>query len=188
MKINFLLLNFFSHTFSEVLYLMKISLPYFLLVFIVALWCVLLFIPPLIAHVESPSSDISQHLYKSFSPICHQYESRSLHLFDHKLAVCARCTGIYIGFFIGILLLLLIRIGLNYSTITLWIVALVPMLFDVILDGLQIHRATLLTRFVTGSFFGTVAAFILAPLIIKTIKEIFFRNKIMQGVHYESKT
>jgi len=39
--------------------------------------------------------------YLVFTPFCHQLPDRSFHLLGVPLAVCARCTGIYLGIFIG---------------------------------------------------------------------------------------
>ncbi len=39
--------------------------------------------------------------YTYLSPICHQQPLRSYWLFDHPLALCARCTGGYLGVIIG---------------------------------------------------------------------------------------
>lgn len=44
-------------------------------------------------------------VYLVFKPVCHQLSSRSFHPFGHQLAVCTRCTGIYLGFWLGLLIL-----------------------------------------------------------------------------------
>ena len=36
-------------------------------------------------------------------PVCHQIPERSFHLFGEPLAACHRCTGLYIGFTLGVL-------------------------------------------------------------------------------------
>src|ERR1041384_3751425 len=43
-------------------------------------------------------------IYGSFSAVCHQLPERSFHLLGFPLAVCARCTGIYLGALTGLLL------------------------------------------------------------------------------------
>lgn len=35
--------------------------------------------------------------------ICHRIAERSFHAHDHQLPLCARCTGIYLGVFVGLL-------------------------------------------------------------------------------------
>ena len=43
-------------------------------------------------------------LYTIFSPHCHQIPERCFHITGHPLAVCARCLGVYLGFFLGALI------------------------------------------------------------------------------------
>ncbi len=43
-------------------------------------------------------------VYAVFSPLCHQDTDRCFRLADFPLAVCARCTGVYLGFFLGLLI------------------------------------------------------------------------------------
>jgi uncharacterized membrane protein len=43
-------------------------------------------------------------LYAIFEPVCHQIAERSFHLWGEPLAVCHRCSGLYLGFALGIAL------------------------------------------------------------------------------------
>jgi uncharacterized membrane protein len=43
-------------------------------------------------------------LYSLFDPVCHQLPERSFHLWHEPFAVCHRCTGLYLGFTLGIAL------------------------------------------------------------------------------------
>lgn len=43
-------------------------------------------------------------LYWIFHSICHQIPERSFHLAGEPFGVCHRCTGLYVGFSLGILL------------------------------------------------------------------------------------
>lgn len=169
-------------------YRMNSSMSYGLLLFSITLWCALILTPPIVAHIESPSAEISHHLYKFFSPICHQHDSRSLHLSGFKLAVCARCSGIYFGFFLGALLFPVVSIRRGYSATTLWIFFIVPMLVDVLMNIFGIHHSSVFTRIVTGLFFGVGAANILTPIMTEAIQEIISPFKHNQGVHHEPKT
>ncbi|HEX9934586.1 MAG TPA: DUF2085 domain-containing protein, partial [bacterium] len=36
-----------------------------------------------------------------FGPVCHQIPERSFKILGYPLAVCARCTGVYVGFLLG---------------------------------------------------------------------------------------
>lgn len=64
----------------------------------IGVWCLLIVLAPLLME-RAPT--VSFFLYLFFSPICHQLPERSFFLFGHQLPVCARCTGIYFGAFLG---------------------------------------------------------------------------------------
>src|SRR5215207_6780653 len=54
-------------------------------------------------------ADVAQGIYRAFGTLCHQLPERSYHIYGHKLAVCSRCTGLYAGFGLTLLLYPLIR-------------------------------------------------------------------------------
>jgi hypothetical protein len=43
-------------------------------------------------------------IYAFFSRICHQDPARAFHIAGTALPVCIRCSSIYLGFFVGVLL------------------------------------------------------------------------------------
>jgi uncharacterized membrane protein len=59
----------------------------------------LIFLPALSANLGMPV--LSGPVYLLFEPFCHQLDGRSFHLGGARLAVCARCTGFYLGLFWG---------------------------------------------------------------------------------------
>jgi len=167
---------------------MRRSFAYYILVMSVFLWCWMLILPPLMAAIEFPAHSISRPVYKFYSTICHQYETHSLFLFGFKLAVCARCFGIYIGFFIGCVLCPLILKRRYLEDVSWWIIIGFPVLIDVVLDFVRIYESTLTTRLITGLWFGAGAAIILTPIIIEAISEIISKKFLIKGVKYEPKT
>ena len=46
-----------------------------------------------------PYADVLRWL---LHPVCHQLPERTFHLFGEPLAVCHRCTGLYLGFTLGV--------------------------------------------------------------------------------------
>jgi uncharacterized membrane protein len=52
------------------------------------------------------SSYLSNAIYAAASLICHQRPERSFHIAGVPLAVCARCTGLYSGAAMGVLMLI----------------------------------------------------------------------------------
>ncbi|MBI4546493.1 MAG: DUF2085 domain-containing protein [Ignavibacteriae bacterium] len=169
---------------------MKASFPYIVLVCLAFIWCIAPVLPPMLAWHVSPANPLSSQLYTWFSHICHQVDSRSLHLFGMKLSVCARCSGIYVGFFLGVVLSPFLSRRVSLSAIKWWALALLPMLIDIALDVLGIHSSTIVTRVATGVVFGVNAAFILTPLIEESLEKFIPMNwgQRKQGVFYESQT
>ena len=55
--------------------------------------------PPLLAAAGWPYAEVLRWLLHS---ICHQIPERSFHLLGEPLAVCQRCTGLYLGFALGV--------------------------------------------------------------------------------------
>ena len=74
------------------------------------------------------------------------------------------------------------------SALVAWGVFLMPMLLDVVLNAVGVHDSTILTRLLTGLFFGIGASVIMTPLIIEGITEIITNSFTMKGVPRESKT
>ena len=158
------------------------------IVILCGLWLVLIVAAPFLAALGHPAGNVSSRLYAFFSQICHQEESRSLHLFGRKLAVCARCTAIYSCFFIGILIHPLVRSLRRLRPPVQWAVALVPILVDVCCDVTGIHASTMVTRIVTGSHFGIVAGVMLMPAAIEGLSDLFHHFGWDEGLRHELKT
>lgn len=47
---------------------------------------------------------VGEPIYQAFHALCHQLPERSFHLEGQPLAVCHRCSGIYLGFWLGLVL------------------------------------------------------------------------------------
>ncbi|MBI1805277.1 MAG: DUF2085 domain-containing protein [Ignavibacteriae bacterium] len=149
------------------------------------LWCALLVLAPLVSSIHPT---VSHLLYSFFAPICHQDDARSLHIAGHKLAVCIRCSAIYFGFFAGILAVSRLRRWMRVVPKTTWLVAITPMMLDVLCDITGIHASNATTRVVTGGFFGIIAAQLIVPVAVQALTEVgrFFSHS--RGTLYESKT
>jgi uncharacterized membrane protein len=143
---------------------------YAALVLISLAWLGLLFAPPLLMADGYPLS--AMILYRSFSAICHQIPERSFHLHGFALGVCSRCTGIYIGFVIGLMLYPFAR-SLREEALPQrrWLIlAGLPLLIDVGGGLLGLFNNTFLSRAVTGALAGSLAAFYILPGFISTFR------------------
>ena len=132
--------------------------PYWALTALVVAWLGLVVLAPFGAERGWLASPF---IYMFFDLVCHQQAERSFHLGEHAFAVCHRCFGLYLGFFLG----LLAMPSLPRVRRLLWqhpraiVVFFVPMLIDVFFI-----TNTMTTRLTTGmlasapvALFGIVA-------------------------------
>ena len=106
-------------------------------------------------------------LYQAFSHACHQQPERSFFVADQPFAVCARCTGLYIGFaLIGLLYPLLTSLRRTDPPQRKWLfLAVVPFAIDFGLGFLGIWENTHASRFLTGALLGGVVVFYVMPAL-----------------------
>lgn len=114
-------------------------------------------------------------IYLVYSFTCHQFASRSLHLFDYQYAWCARDTGIWLGVFLAAVFVKKYK-GIKWY----WIL---PFIVPIALDGGIQTIATVLgvnptgvvgepfyisnnlMRFLTGSLFGIGLSMWISPFL-----------------------
>lgn len=138
----------------------------------VTLWCTAIIAAPLFTAWAGAWQPAGEVLYRFFHQICHQFEGRSFHLSGEPLAVCARCSSIYFGFLVGVLAFPLVRRQMRLSSRKLLILAGLPMLLDVAGGMLGIHEVTILSRSLTGAFFGVLLPFVILPVLMDAVLEI----------------
>lgn len=113
-------------------------------------------------------------IYLLFSPVCHQLAERSFACQGFPWAVCHRCSGIYLGLLLGLLLpfkLCLLATALRRRRA--WVcLASAPLLLDVLLGRVQIWQSQAVVRFGTGLLFGIM----LASLLLSGTAEAFAVN------------
>ncbi len=138
---------------------------YWTLVALVSFWLVLLAWPALGGSFGLGSAG---WVYLFFRPICHQIPSRSFHLLGHQLAVCHRCTGIYVGFWLGLVLLPSWRwlSGRLQEHPRLLILFALPMAVNVLLEN------TPWGRFGTG----LVAGFPFSLFVWMAVEQLYFQS------------
>lgn len=117
---------------------------------------------------------ISVFIYYFFSPVCHQQDARSFHLFGYKLGVCSRCTAIYLGFFIAVIFYPIKYKLSNTELPTIWFL-LIPVFLialDALLDVFGLLANSFFTRSVTGAVAGFMLPFFLIPGFVKLINDV----------------
>ena len=107
-------------------------------------------------------------LYRGFALVCHQRSARSFHWCGWPLAVCARCTGIYAGAGVGLLLYPWWgRLSAPVLPPRRYLVlALIPLLLDWALGAMGITSGSAVVRMATGLLAGAVAASYLLPVLL----------------------
>ncbi|MFZ4985155.1 MAG: DUF2085 domain-containing protein [Blastocatellia bacterium] len=148
---------------------------YHITLMVASVWILALFLPPwLMAGGQMVGGVIG---YQMFSIICHQVPERSWQSQGFPLAVCSRCTAIYFGGLIGLLMYPLVvgfaARGADYAARTRrWLMlSTLPMLADVGLDWLGVIRNTFVTRTLTGLIVGVAAALHLYHLLVGAAAE-----------------
>jgi uncharacterized membrane protein len=123
-------------------------------------------------------TDFALAIYKTFSFVCHQIPERSFHLLGYKFAVCSRCTGIYSGLAIAVLIYPLVRSFKDTQTPSLvWLfVAAAPLAIDWSLGYFSIWQNNHASRFATGFLLGGATVFYILPGLIELSSRLVVRR------------
>ncbi len=136
-------------------------------------WCALIVLAPAAASVPR-FAPLGALLYAFFSPLCHQIDARSFHLFGEPLAVCGRCSAIYFGFLSGTAAYLCAGGALRMrSPGRIFLAAAVaPMLADVLLEASGLYVSSNEIRAVTGAWFGVLLPLVIVPGAVEGVRQI----------------
>ena len=164
---------------------MTSRLAYIILLAGSLVWCALIVLAPLSSSV---SPTLSHYFYDFFSHICHQDDARSLHIGGAKFGVCIRCSAIYLAFFVSVLVFPLLRGRIHLDSRAVWVIAVAPMVIDVLCDAVGIHSSTTTTRLLTGGLFGFSAAQLIVPVAVQAFMDVCRALTHTRGRVYESQT
>jgi uncharacterized membrane protein len=115
---------------------------------------------PLAAPLLAAGHPLTALLIRNFfSSLCHQIPARSFMVEGSPAAVCVRCTGIYCGAVLGMLLP-----ALKAQAVRLLGMALLLNLLDVLSGMLHWHGDLPWARFLMGLLLGAGVGAILQPL------------------------
>ena len=148
-----------------------VRMSYAFLLFASAIWCATLFSVPILAAGDPWMRRLSGVIRLCFTPICHQASDRSFHLMGQSLAVCARCTGIYCGFLVGLLVHPL-RFGTRSPGLPsrrILVIAGLPTVLGILGSRLGVLPDSNVLRALTGGLLGVVVAF----CVLQTVHDIF---------------
>jgi uncharacterized membrane protein len=104
--------------------------------------------------------------------LCHQRAERSFFINGNQMPFCARCTAIFIGLVIGLVIILFNKIELNERFIFLIFISLIPIGIDGTGQLFGLWESSNLSRTLTGLFLG-IPFGIAIGIIIDEIKSIY---------------
>lgn len=138
--------------------------------------CLTIVAPAILKHIGLGS--FTPWLYFFFSSVCHQSSERSFFLIGSPLAVCQRCSGIYLGLFLGSLPILKWRdLGGDLKRRRMCVLgASLPLILDAGLPFLHIWRNSAASRFTTGLIFGVMLSGLLVVAIADFMREGSWRK------------
>jgi uncharacterized membrane protein len=117
--------------------------------------------------------EMAKYIYGFYGISCHQIPSRSFFVFNHKIAICARCFSFYASMLVfGLLLSLKNFRPLSRRTVSF---LALPIMMDVSLQTLGIRESTHLFRVVTAVLLSLSISFYIYPRI-KVSTERFTKN------------
>ena len=157
-----------------------------LLVWIISVFIALTFVAAIVGAPIAAANhydSLALTLYHAFGTLCHQLPDRSYFVDGHKLAVCARCSGLYGGFTLLLLLYPLIRqLRSTLLPPPKWLfLAAIPMLIDFSLTFFGIWENTHSSRFFTGLLLGGVTVFYVMPGLVELSLRINKTNSVTQS-------
>lgn len=110
----------------------------------------------------------------AFAPACHQLPARSLHLGGAPMAICDRCTGIYLGVVLGVAGTGWGRSGwkaLGWYSRYVLLGAAVPLGLDWVGPVVGLWANGPYSRAITGLVFGVVAASFVTDRILRRVRK-----------------
>ncbi|MEW6009680.1 MAG: DUF2085 domain-containing protein [Euryarchaeota archaeon] len=96
--------------------------------------------------------------------ICHGCPERSFKIKGHPLPVCARCTGIYLGSFSYIIIVLIFNWGFNLTLFLAGLLLIIPTLGDGITQYFTLRESNNRLRFITGIIGGVGLGIIITSI------------------------
>ena len=127
------------------------------------------------------------NLYSLYVPLCHQLPERSFFAGGYQLPVCARDTGIYAGFALGLLALWLLSRSTKPTELPRWPVLVLMSVFvgAMAIDGLTsyagLRETTNAVRLVTGTATGWALATVTVPMVNSQLWVLPGRGRVVEG-------
>ncbi len=138
-----------------------------LIFFLLLIWCAGI-IFPLVSPKFAGKLVVTEILNYAYSLVCHQTDSDLFHMDSNHLLVCTRCTGLYFGALIFILLSIVKPFKVNRGLKPFFFFSAL-LIVDAIAIRMGIYNYSAAFTFATGFMFGAITAI----YIISTLKNSF---------------
>jgi uncharacterized membrane protein len=102
------------------------------------------------------------NIFNLFSGICHQIPERSFFIFGYQMPLCARCTGIFLG---SILFLMLFKRS-SKKNLVFFLLLILPMGLNIFFEKYLGWESYNIWRFITGLLYAYAIPVILLSSII----------------------
>ncbi len=146
---------------------------YSIVCIVVCIWVGVVFAVPILAGGTDSAGRAAEYLTLLYAPVCHQIPERCFFIDGHPLPVCSRCTGLYIGFFLGMVFSPLLR-GKRRRRVPdrkVLIVAAAPLILEVILSKAGIFDGGLWVRFLSALPAALAASSLVFPALSELIEK-----------------
>jgi len=114
---------------------------------------------------------IAKPLFFALHFVCAQVPSHSFYIYGHQLGLCARNFSIYTSMFLGSLAFVLSKKRLPGIPWWIWVLMILPMVFDGTTQMFGLRESTWELRVLTGTLFGLGNVWFALPWIQKTLLE-----------------
>lgn len=112
-----------------------------------------------------------------YAPVCHQLPERCLTIAAQPATVCARCTGLYLGGTLGLLVVAAAGLTLRRSRLTWLMVASAPSVIDVVAGFVGLGGLSNAPRLLVAVPAGVVLGLLLGEAVIDLAQSIRERKE-----------
>ncbi len=115
-------------------------------------------------------------LQNAYSHVCHQQSHKLLGDSVYHSLVCARCIGIYFGFFLVSIISLIWKLP-SEPRVKYFLIAMLPMFADVILYSIGVYSYSKILALFTGLLLGSTGFLYFYSALNKLFQEIKQKKK-----------
>jgi uncharacterized membrane protein len=124
-----------------------------------------------IAAMISPESHQSRWIYFLFRLLCNQDPKRCFVLNGQPMPLCERCLALYLGFFFGGIVFVLLKARLRNWHLGILLLGWTPLIIDGLTQFLRWRESAALLRISTGALAGIISSIYVLQKIRRIMEE-----------------